>query len=415
MNGARALYSLLWWLASPLARTYLRRRARKQPAYLEHWDERFEAIPPPSPSGAIWIHAVSVGETRAAAPLIAALRQRYPALPLLLTQMTPTGRETAEQLFGADAHVRYLPYDRPDCVARFLDSVRPRLGVLMETELWPNLIQACRQRGIPLFLANARLSEKSARGYRRIAPLIRPALAALRGVAAQTPADAARLQALGAQTVDVLGNTKFDCTPPAQAAELATQFRRWTGARPVLVLASTREGEEALLLGALPADFPAVVVLVPRHPQRFDEVAGLLAARGIPFQRRSENRALAPDCRVWLGDSMGELFAYYQAADLAFVGGSLMPLGGQNLIEPAAVGCPVLIGPSTFNFTQVAEAALAVGAALAVEDAAGVWRAAAELLSDPARREAMALAGRRFAAMHQGASVRIADWIVARA
>ncbi len=408
MNGWRWLYARLWAILPPLVNRYLRKRARQQPEYLEHWDERWARQPAQTddPRGVIWVHAVSVGETRAAQPLVAALRARWPDRPLLVTQMTPTGRETALSLYGGQATVRYLPYDAPDAVARFLARYQPVLGVLMETELWPNLIAACAQRGVPLFLANARLSERSARGYRRIGGLIRPALASLAGVAAQSDDDATRLRALGARQVAVCGNLKFDITPPPQAAALAAQLRQWRGARPLWMAASTREGEEALLLDALPADSPAVLLLTPRHPQRFAEVAELLRARGIPFQRRSDNTALRADTRVWLGDSMGEMFAYYQAVDLAFIGGSLLPLGGQNLIEPAAVGCPVLIGPSTFNFAEVTRLALAEGAARQVADADELHRTVATLLADSDARQRMGAAGLAFAQCHRGATAR---------
>lgn len=401
------LYAALWKLAPPLIGHYLRRRARKQPEYLQHWDERWARGEPRADDahGAIWVHAVSVGETRAAAPLVAALRARWPDKPLLITQMTPTGRETALSLYP-DACVRYLPYDAPDAVARFLGRYQPMFGVLMETELWPHLIAGCRAHGVPLFLVNARLSERSARGYRRAAGLIGPALASLDGVAAQSEDDAARLRALGARQVAVCGNLKFDITPPPQAAALAAQLRQWRGERPLWMAASTREGEEALLLDALPADSPAVLLLTPRHPQRFAEVGELLRARGIPFQRRSDNTALRADTRVWLGDSMGEMFAYYQAVDLAFIGGSLLPLGGQNLIEPAAVGCPVLIGPSTFNFAEVTRLALAEGAARQVADADELHRTVATLLADPDARQRMGAAGQAFAQRHRGATAR---------
>ena len=412
MTLARRAYGWLVRALLPLARVYLRRRGRRQPAYLEHWDERFATAPLAVPPDAIWLHAVSVGETRAAAPLVAALRARFPQLPLVITQMTPTGRETARQLFP-DACVRYLPYDSEDNARRFVEQLRPRFGVLMETELWPNLIRACHEAGVPLFLANARLSGRSARGYARIRPLIAPALAELAGIAAQTEDDARRLTALGARQVAVLGNTKFDVSPPADSVALAQQFRSWLGDGPVMVLASTREGEEALLLDALPAAFPARIVLVPRHPQRFDEVAALLEQRGIPYARRSQATAVAAEVRVWLGDSMGELFAYYRLATLAFVGGSLLPLGGQNPIEPASVGCPVLMGPSDFNFSAIVQAAREQGALLTVSDAADCWQQAALLLHDETRLRCMGQAGQAFAAGFGGASERIADWLVA--
>lgn len=411
MSAALGAYRLLTRALLPLARVYLRRRARRQPAYLEHWDERFEQNAPPLPQGGIWLHAVSVGETRAAAPLVEALGRRFDTLPLVMTQMTPTGRETALQLFADRATVSYLPYDTAANAAHFVERLAPRFGVLMETELWPNLIHACHKRRVPLFLANARLSEKSARGYARIRPLIAPALAALTGIAAQSEADAERLRALGALRVEVLGNTKFDCSPPDGVEAQVSALRALAGPRPVVVLASTREGEEALLLDALPEEFPALVVLVPRHPQRFDAVATLLAERGIAFQRRSDMVPVAATTRVWLGDSMGELFGWYSLADAAFVGGSLLPLGGQNLIEPATVGCPVLIGPSTFNFAAASQAAFAAGAARQVGDAAAVWSGLGALLADAGRRHDMGQAGLAFAGEHRGASQRIVDWI----
>jgi 3-deoxy-D-manno-octulosonic-acid transferase len=284
----RTLYSLVWSLGQPLVRRYLRKRGRAAPAYLEHWDERFGTAFTPKATGPIWVHAVSVGETRAAQPLIAALRAAWPDAPLLVTQMTPTGRATAQSLYP-DAEVRYLPYDLPRAVAGFLAAYRPRFGVLMETELWPNLIHATQAAGVPLFLANARLSQKSYEGYCRVGGLIRPALAALRGVAAQTAADGERLAALGARQVEVCGNTKYDVTAPAGMLELGHQIQQWIGPRPVLVAASTREGEEELLLQAWRRfQGPALLVVVPRHPERFDAVAQRAAELGFVTARRSQ-------------------------------------------------------------------------------------------------------------------------------
>ncbi|BAK78766.1 3-deoxy-D-manno-octulosonic-acid transferase domain protein [Pseudogulbenkiania sp. NH8B] len=406
----RTLYSALWTLATPLIRRYLRKRAKKAPAYLEHWDERFGQRVVPAATGAIWVHAVSVGETRAALPLVAALRRRWPDAPLLVTQMTPTGRATAEALYP-DAEVRYLPYDYPRAVRAFLRSYRPRFGVLMETELWPNLIHAAHAQRVPLFLANARLSEKSLRGYRKVARLMAPALGQFRAIAAQTADDAGRLQQLGAVDVAVCGNTKYDFTAPEAALELGAAFRRRIGPRPVLVCASTRDGEEALILDAWRAAGRAVadalLVIVPRHPERFASVAGLAEAAGFAVQRRSDDAALRDTTQVWIGDSMGELFGYYAAADVAFVGGSLLPLGGQNLIEPASVGVPVLFGPSMFNFADASAKALASGAAVQVADAAALVQQALALLADPARRQSMRQAALGFTAAHRGASERI--------
>ena len=416
MNFWRSPYSALWRLLSPLVKAYLRRRARRSPAYLEHWDERFSTrTKPPRHKNALWIHAVSVGETRAALPLVAELRRRWPQLPLLLTQMTPTGRATALDLYP-DAEVRYLPYDSREAVQRFLGLYQPRVGILMETEIWPNLIHGCAERDIPLFLANARLSEKSLRGYRRVSALISPALGCLAGVAAQSTDDAARLSSLGADNVQVCGNTKFDFVPPADKVELGRAFREAAGTRKVVVCGSTREGEEASILDAWAAYGPsdALLVLVPRHPERFGAVAALVAERGFSLQRRSEGVAIDRQTRVWLGDSMGELFAYYAMADLAFVGGSLLPLGGQNLIEPASVGVPVLFGPSMFNFAEASRLALAAGAAREVADATALAETCRTLLNDDAGRQTMHEAALAFSRSHQGACARIADYVEAR-
>jgi 3-deoxy-D-manno-octulosonic-acid transferase len=401
------LYSLAVFALLPWALLHLWWRGRRQPAYRRHWGERFGryALPPPGPP--IWIHAVSVGETRAAQPLVAALRRRYPDAGILFTHMTPTGRQTSLDLFGNQVAQVYLPYDTPRAVGRFLDHFRPRLGLIMETELWPNLIAACHERGLPLLLVNARLSARSARRYGRVPTLTHQALGQLAAIAAQADDDAKRLQALGAPTVEVLGNLKFDIEPPADQASLGREFRGRLGSRPVCLCASTREGEESLILEAWQAAAPeALLVIVPRHPQRFDEVAELVRTRGLALQRRSDGQAVTPATRVWLGDSMGEMFAYYGACDLAFVGGSLLDYGSQNLIEPCAVGVPVLLGPSTFNFAEAARAALAAGAARQVVDAADLVAAFQSLLGDPESRHRMAAAGLDFARRHRGATDR---------
>jgi 3-deoxy-D-manno-octulosonic-acid transferase len=390
-------------------------RARRQPEYLHHWNERFGFSWPAKSGPLIWIHAVSVGETRAAQPLIAALRQRWPDHRILLTQTTPTGRQTGIELFGDNVERIYLPYDYPASVARFLERWQPRFGLIMETELWPNLIAAARERGIPLMLANGRLSARSARRYQRFPTLTGDALRGLSGVAAQTESDAARLTALGAAEVAVLGNLKFDITPPPEKLALGEEFRRRIGARPVFLWASTREGEEALLLEAW-RQAPrgdALLLLVPRHPQRFDEVAALCAAAGLKLQRRSANEDVAAETEVLLGDSLGEMFAYYAACDVALIGGSLLPFGSQNLIEACAVGRPVLLGPSVFNFAEAAENALADGAALAVADASAAVSAGLELLADGERRATMGRTGLAFTARHRGATARTLAWIEA--
>jgi 3-deoxy-D-manno-octulosonic-acid transferase len=417
----RALYTLLWWIALPFLPLRLWWRGRREPGYRAHVGERFGRY-----SGAartagrdvLWIHAVSLGETRAIAPLVERLQRDVPQRTILLTHMTATGRAAGHELFGHRVVQMWLPYDVPFAVRRFLTHCRPRAGLLVETELWPNLVAIAARLGIPLMLVNARLSERSARGYRRIAALSRPAFHALAGVAAQTQGDAERLSSLGARDVTVTGNLKFDVAIPAAQREHGELLRTRFGAdRPVLLLASTRDGEEALLADALArAALPprTLVVVVPRHPQRFDDVAALLVQRGIAFARRSADAPVPAEVPVVLGDSMGELLGYYAAADVAFVGGSLLPLGGQNLLEPIALGVPALIGPHTFNFAQASDAAAAAGAARRVRDADDVFATAARLLADQSERAAMRASAERFMAAHRGATDRLLAWLAPR-
>jgi len=406
----RRLYTLALYLLLPWALAHLWLRARKQPEYLQHLAERFGKFEVPPAAPLIWIHAVSVGETRAAEPLVKALRERAPDHRILLTHTTPTGRQTGVDLFGDAVDRGYLPYDWPFATRRFLDHFRPRMGIIMETELWPNLIAQAHRRAVPLYLVNARMSEKSARGYGRIASLARSALEQLTGVSAQTARDAGRLEQLGARNVTVTGNIKFDRSAPAAMLELGARLRSQFGtARPVVLAASTRDGEETRLLDALEQSTlgpELLTVIVPRHPQRFDEVAALLEKRGLKFSRRSTGTAVGADVRVVLGDSMGEMFAYYAACDVAFVGGSLLPLGGQNLLEACAVGKPVIVGPHTFNFEEATEGAIEAGAALRVADAAELVAALDTLIGDGARREGMSRAGRAFTERHRGATER---------
>ncbi|NMG73927.1 lipid IV(A) 3-deoxy-D-manno-octulosonic acid transferase [Aromatoleum diolicum] len=407
---ARLPYTLLWVIALPFVLLRLCLRARRQPAYLQHLGERFGRYTLRVPQSVVWVHAVSVGETRAAEPLVRALLARWPDCVVLLTHMTPTGRETSQALFGNDARVlrSYLPYDLGVFVRRFLRHFRPRLGIVMETELWPSLLAACRDSEVPVLLANARLSERSARRYARWPALTGMTLGALTAIGAQTEADARRLSGLGAQGVEVTGNIKFDISPTEAQLMLGDAFRQRIAGRPAILAASTREGEEALLLDAFiaQASCNALLLLVPRHPQRFDEVATLASAKGLKVQRRSDGLPVAPDTRVWLGDSMGEMFAYYAAADVALLGGSWLPYGGQNLIESCAVGTPVVLGPHTFNFAQVADQAVAAGAALRAEDVAKGMGAALALLADAQAREEAGQAGREFAEAHRGAAAR---------
>ena len=423
----RLLYNLAAWATQPLLRRKLRRRGRAEPGYLHAVDERFGryGVPRPEADAAqgrplVWIHAVSLGETRAAAILLRALRQQCPGLRLLLTHGTATGRaEGAALLTPGDAQV-WQPWDTRAAVRRFLRHFRPDVGVLMETEVWPNLVLEAAAHGVPLALANARLSERSLRSAQRAEALMRPAYAALAAAWAQTDGDAARLRAIGAPVAGVLGNLKFDARP--SEAQLA-QGRGWRAAvaRPVVMLASSREGEELDFLKqiqALEATKSGATapqwLIVPRHPQRFDGVVALVRSQGLTISRRSQwGDAPPPAADVWLGDSLGEMAAYYALADVALLGGSFAPLGGQNLIEAAACGCPVLMGPHTFNFSQVADWAEAAGAARRVSDLAAALALARALLADAPALAAMRQAALGFAQAHQGAAERTAAAVLA--
>ena len=417
----RTAYTALWWLAAPLLPLRLWWRGRREPGYRVRIGERFGHYrdDAPAPAGEVlWVHAVSLGETRAATPLIERLRHDHPHATILLTHMTATGREAGHALLGDRVIQAWLPYDLPFAIDAFIDRFKPRAGLLMETEVWPNLVACCAVRAVPLYLVNARLSERSLRGYRRIAALSRPMFAALRGIAAQTAADAARLAAAGAGAVEVTGNLKFDVAISAHARTLGAELRaRFGASRPVWLASCTRDGEEVALLDALarqPLPTGTLTVIVPRHPQRFAAVAALLTARDIPFARRSDNRDVPADVGVVLGDSMGEIPAYCAAADIAFVGGSLLPLGGHNLIEPIAMGTPTLVGPHTFNFAEVTTHAVAAGAALRVVDADALVAEVTALLHSPERRRALRAAALAFREAHRGAVDRLAAWLAAR-
>lgn len=416
MEFARAVYTIIGCAASPLLPLRLWWRGRREPMYRRAIGERFgryRAAAPPAP--VLWVHSVSVGETRAAFPLVQRMKAAYPDATILLTHMTASGREAGRELFGDGVVQAWLPYDVPFAVSRFLAHFRPAAGFLVETELWPNLIALAHRRSVPVFLVNARLSARSAERYARFASLSRPMLRRLRGVAAQSPADAARLAELGAAAPIVTGNLKYDVSVPDNALTLGSELRlRFGASRPIWIAASTREGEEALILDAIarsPMPTGSLLVIVPRHPNRFAAVAELLQSRGVPFVRRSANAPVPVDVDVVLGDSMGEMSAYYAAADVAFVGGSLLPLGGQNLIEPIALGIPVLIGPHTFNFADASAGAIAAGAARRVADADDLASAVRGLLSDPSRRQSMGNAARAFHAAHQGAVQRLWNWL----
>ena len=442
MNLVRGLYSALMLGAQPLLRAKLRRRGETEPGYRIAVPERFghyeaaEGAASPSHQEAgsgplVWIHAVSLGETRAAAILLNELRSQLPGMRLLLTHGTATGRaEGAKLLRPGDVQV-WQPWDTPGAVGRFLGRFRPAIGVLMETEIWPNLVAGCQRRGIPLVLANARLNDKSLAGARRWAWLARPAYAGLAAVWAQTEGDAERLRAAGARVEGVFGNLKFDVVPDAA---LLAQGRAWRDAspRPVVLLASSREGEEALWLAALQAKLPAAQaasahaapesiasstvqwLVVPRHPQRFAEVRERIEAAGLSVSSRSSWTGAPGTADVWLGDSLGEMALYYGLAHAALLGGSFAALGGQNLIEAAACGCPVVTGPHTFNFAEAARLACEAGAALRVADMAEGVATAQALVQDVARLAQTQQRAQAFTAAHRGAAVATARAVVQR-
>lgn len=416
---SHGLYNLLVWAAQPLLHRKLARRAVAEPGYGVAVPERFGHYSQPASTARelVWVHAVSLGEARAAAIVLQALREAMPGVRFLLTHGTATGRaEGAKLLQPGDVQV-WQPWDTPAAVQAFLRHFRPRLGLLMETEVWPNLVLHSAQAGVPLALVNARLSEKSQRSALRWASLMRPTYAALTAVWAQTEADAQRLRALGAPVRAVTGNLKFDARP--DAAQMA-QGRAWRAGlqRPVCLLASSREGEEALWLAAMarqPQPWSGVHwLIVPRHPQRVAEVQALLQAQGLSVSRRSTWRDAPPQhdgVQVWLGDSLGEMALYYSLADVALLGGSFAPLGGQNLIEAAACACPLIMGPHTFNFLEAAEKAEAAAAATRVADMDAAVAAALQQVADPQGREAAVAAALAFSQAHQGAARRVAGLV----
>lgn len=407
----RFAYALLWWIAAPLAVLRLHWRARKLPGYAARIGERFGRYPAARRGRRIWIHAVSVGETRAAAPIVEALVARHPSHTILLTHMTPTGRATGEEIFGDRVERAWLPYDLGFAVKAFVRHYEPELGVILETELWPRLIEECAAARIPVALANARLSDRSARRYARFPAIARWALGDLAVVAAQTDADASRFRELGATRVEVTGNVKFDLEVPAGNPERGAALRKLFGeTRPVWIAGSTREGEEALLLDAFAAMPPEVLlVIVPRHPQRFEEVAALASSRGFAVARRSAAGSVPPATRVVVGDTMGEMLAYYAAGDLVLMGGSFLEYGSQNLIEACATGRPVIFGRHTYNFEQAAEGALAAKAGLRVQDAAAAMAAALALTRDGPGRRQMGENALGFVEAHRGATRRLLE------
>jgi 3-deoxy-D-manno-octulosonic-acid transferase len=425
----RPLYSLMVIGAQPFLRRKLRRRGAAEPGYLHAIDERFGVYRTPAEPGALWIHAVSLGETKAAAILLECLRRLQPDLRVLLTHGTATGRAEGERLLRPGDVQAWLPWDAPKAVRLFLNHFQPSAGILMETEVWPNLVAQCKARGLPLVLANARLSEKSLAHTRRLARLSRPAYASLAAVWAQTEDDAVRLAKAGATVKGVFGNLKFDATPDAAQLDRGRAWRVSAG-RPVVMFASSRDGEEAEFFSVLKAHRELAAaggagagkeamaqqiqwLVVPRHPQRFDEVASMAAQHGFSVSRRSRWTAQPETADVWIGDSLGEMALYYGLSHVALLGGSFAALGGQNLIEAAACGCPVIMGPHTFNFADAAQLAQDARAALRVETMQEGVRAAIALTGDSTRRDAAVQAAIRFASTNQGAAEKTAQAVLA--
>ena len=427
---ARLFYTLLLYLLTPLILTRLLWRSRRAPAYARRWRERFGFVPTiPEKQYVIWVHAVSVGETLAAVPLIKSLQAKYPQTQLVVTTTTPTGSEQVSKVFGTSVYHVYAPYDLPDVLARFFLRIKPSMLIIMETELWPNLISKCRNASVPVVVANARLSEKSAAGYQKVAWLTREMLADINLIAAQTEADGERFVSLGLarDNLSISGNIKFDLDLSEQVRDQAAVFKaQWqNGAdRPVWLAASTHQGEDELVLDAFAKVIEeqpnTLLVLVPRHPERFDDVASLSVTRGFSVARRSEMNSPDSDpiyrnTQVLIGDTMGELLAFCGASDLAFIGGSLVPVGGHNLIEPAAWGIPIVTGPHLFNFAEVANKLVEAGGMRICESSGQLADLVLELLNKSDQYQAMAEAAHSVAESNRGALERLvkslSEWL----
>jgi 3-deoxy-D-manno-octulosonic-acid transferase len=410
----RLFYLALSYVLAPFVVLIIVWKGLRNRAYWERVEERFGFGRSRTDRRAIWIHAVSVGEVTAASSMVRELLNRYPHLPVVMTTVTPTGARRVQDLFGDQVIHSYIPYDMPGAVVRFFDRFNPRLAVIMETELWPNLYNECGRRRVPLVLANARVSPRSVYKYRRFVSLFSETLSHGIVIAAQSRRDADRFRWIGAppERTHVVGNIKFDLELPVDQVDRGRQFREeQLAGRPVWIAASTHEGEEEQVLEAhrlVRESLPeALLILVPRHPERFQAVAGLLGRRRLSFVRRGSGEAATPETEVFLGDTLGELTLFYAAADAAFVGGSLVPIGGHNALEPAALGLPIMTGPYTFNAEDIAEMLQDAGAAVQVEDTPSLAEAATRLLSDPALRKERGDAGRRIVAENRGALERL--------
>jgi len=409
----RFVYTLTMYLLTPVILYRLAVRGLRYREYFGRWRERFGFFPDPHIRDSIWVHAVSMGEVNAAMPLIDALMRRYEDTPFVITTVTPTGAERVRRVWGDRVFNTYLPYDLPASIGRFLDRVRPRVAVVMETEIWPNLFFGCQARGIPVIVANGRLSEKSLRGYGPIRPIARSALASASYVAAQSVTDAARLHDLGADPdrLGIVGNLKYDMAVPPQLHEEAQAMRRsWGVQRPVWIAASTHDGEEMPVLKAhaeVLRRFPdALLLLAPRHPERFKPVVLACRSFGFVARTRSEDEGAREDTQCFVVDTLGELLRFYAAADVAFVGGSLVPIGGHNVLEPAALYVPVIVGPKMFNFADITSSLMEAGAIVQIAEADELGAAVTRLLIDPALRETIGRAGRAAFEREQGGVLR---------
>ena len=410
----RFLYSAALYCAMPFLVARLLRRGLRNSAYRRRIGERFGfGSRIPSGRGCVWIHAVSVGEVQAAAPIVTALRNRYPDETIVVTSTTPTGAARVSKAFGGRVVHRYFPFDLPGAVARFLGRVEPRVAIIMETEIWPNLLALCRARRVPVILANVRLSERSVVGYRRFPGLFAPALGGVAAIAAQSGDDARRIESIGAPPgiIDVTGSTKFDIPMPASLREATALRRTWGSSRGIWIAASTHDGEESQVLDAFELVLErlpeSLLVLVPRHPERFGEAAALVRRRGFDPVMRSRRPAECSGARVFIGDTMGELPLLYAAADVAFVGGTLVERGGHNMLEPAALGLPVLFGPHVFNFAEIGRRLVEAGGAQTVGDAADLGQAVIAYLLDADLRHVTGARGRAFVESNRGAGERV--------
>ncbi len=414
----RCVYTVLYYLLLPFIFFRLLWRSIKAPQYARRWPERLGFFRAPDDLGGLWLHSVSVGETVAAAPLIRQIRKDFPELPVVITTMTPTGSERVKTLFGDSVFHVYVPYDIPGAVNRFLERVKPRLTLIMETELWPNLVHCCHQKDIPLVVVNARLSERSARGYRKFPSLSKEMLGKIDLIAAQTAGDGERFVGLGLaqKRLVVTGSIKFDIEIPQPVIQSAEALRNeWGDHRPVWVAASTHEGEDGQILAAhkqLLKDNPSLLLLlVPRHPERFDQVARLVKGEGFSSVRRSLAESVAAGVSVMLCDTMGELLLFYAASDVAFVGGTLVETGGHNFLEPAAIGVPIVSGPYRFNFSEISRLLITAGAMITVDQGDQLAEAVQPILGNPDLKAKMAAAGQKVVAENRGAQQRVLDQV----